>query len=188
MANAFMKEWLLLQLQKLGLPCPFEKKEEPPVVVKQTLQEAGYCADIPTDDIPVAYLPGVIRLDKESWLRCLTVEASFSAGVEDGDLVCPVATNTSQEFRQNIADVGDAIWKPFNSGAGTVPTGDVKVWGFAYKHIGRVMLGPAVFHQSFAFRTGDLVYAGESGKLTTSKNDLFVGVCVAPGTILIKQF
>ena len=84
--------------------------------------------------------------------------------------------------------MGDAIWKPVNSGAGTVPTGDVQVWGFAYKHIGRVMLGPVVFHQSFAFRTGDLVYAGESGKLTTSKNDLFVGVCVAPGTILIKQF
>lgn len=189
MANPFMKEWLLLQLQKLGLPCPFGKeKEEPPIVVRQTLQEAGYCADIPTDDIPVAHLPGMIRLDKESWLHCLTVEASFSSAVEDGDLVVPIATNLSQEFTQNIASVGDAIWKPVNSGAGTTPSGDIKVWGIAYKHIGRVILGPAVFHQSFAYKTGDLLYAGDSGKLTTTTNNLFVGACVAPGTILLKQF
>ena len=188
MANAFMREWMLLQLQKLGIACFGKKQEEQPTVVTQTLQESGFCPDIPTDDIPVAYLPGMLRLDKTSWLHCLSVEASFSSAVEDGDLVVPVATNLSQEFTQNIASVGDAIWKPVNSGAGTTPSGDIKVWGIVYKHIGRVILGPAVFHQSFAYKTGDLLYAGDSGKLTTTTNNLFVGACVAPGTILLKQF
>lgn len=189
MANSYMREWLLLQLQKLGLPCPTRAQqiEELQPTVQRTLQETGYCPQIPTDDIPVAYLPGMLRLDKASWLNCLTVEADFSANVEDGDLVLPIATNTSAEFRQNIAKVADAVWKPVNSGAGTTP-GKIKVWGIAYKHIGRVLFGPVVFHQSFAFPTGTLVYAGNSGKLTKTANDYLVGACVAPGSILIKQF
>lgn len=189
MASIFMKEWLLLQLQKLGISCSVREQQSEAFqpVVQRTLQEAGFCPQVPTDDIPVAYLPGMLRLDKESWLNCLTVEASFSSNVEDGDLVLPIATSTSAEFSQNVAKVSDAVWKPVNSGAGTTP-GKVRVWGVAYKHIGRVLIGPVVFHQSFAFPTGTLVYAGNNGKLTKDVNDYFVGACIAPGSILIKQF
>lgn len=185
MASAFMKEWLLLQQEYLGLTCVTKGADGEPVVdVKQTLREAGYSTAVPTDDIPVAYLPGMLRLDKESWLNCVSVEASFSNTVEDGDLVCPVRADTTQ----GLMGGHDAIWKSVRSGAGTTPSGTQHLWGFAYKHVGRVLLGPAVFYQSFTFPTGTFVYADTNGKLTSVANEYLVGVCVAPGTILIKHF
>lgn len=77
MATSFLKEYLLSQLCKLGInPCP-TKEEEKPVVVKQTLVEAGYCPHIPTDNVPIAFLPAMLRLDKQSWLNALSIEANF---------------------------------------------------------------------------------------------------------------
>lgn len=177
MASAFLKELLLAQLEKVGLrTC--EHKPSPPPVVQQALNEAGFCAEIPTNDIPVSALPGMLRLDKSSWLSCVSVEATFAPEVEDGDLVCPTLRTQSGEFNQNVAELGDAIWNHYKSSA--------VLKGIAYVHVGRVLFGPLVKHPSFTFRTGDQLFAAQGGKLTTVKNDNFVGLCVAPGSILLK--
>ena len=177
MASAFLKELLLTQLEKVGLRCGGHRPPPPPVV-QQTLNEAGFCAEIPTNDIPVSALPGMLRLDKSSWLSCVSIEASFAPEVEDGDLVCPTLRTPSDEFRQNVAELGDAVWGHYKNSA--------TLKGIAYVHIGRVLFGPLVKHPSFTFRTGDQLFAAKGGKLTTEKNDNFVGLCVAPGSILLK--
>ena len=187
MATSYLKEYLLSQLCKLGIDWPPPKEEEKPVVVQQTLTEAGYTPLLPTDEIPVALLPGMLRLDKQSWLNALSIEATFSSDVEDGDLVYPVAAGVSGEFISNIAELRDAVWKPVNQVSGTASTDEdsPRIWGIAYKHVGRVMFGPVVFHQRFAFKTGDILYVGDSGEITTSNEGAVLGVCLAPGSIFI---
>lgn len=187
MATSYLKEYLLSQLCKLGIDWPPPKEEEKPVVVQQTLTEAGYTPLLPTDEIPVALLPGMLRLDKQSWLNALSIEATFSSDVEDGDLVYPVAAGVSGEFISNIAELRDAVWKPVNQVSGTASTDEdsPSIWGIAYKHVGRVMFGPVVFHQRFAFKTGDILYVGDSGKITTNNEGAVLGVCLAPGSIFI---
>lgn len=187
MATSFLKEYLLTQLCKLGIEWPPKKEEEKPIKVQQAIAEAGYCPNIPTDDIPVALIPGMLRLDKQSWLNALSIEASFSTDVEDGDLVYPVAINVSGDFISNIAELRDAVWKPVNQISGTASNDDSqpRIWGIAYKHIGRVMFGPIVFHQRFAFKTGDILYVGESGEITTENVGAVLGICLAPGSIFI---
>ena len=188
MSTSFLKEYLLSQLCRLGIDLPCKKQEEEkPVVVRQTLDEAGYCEHIPTDDIPVALIPGMLRLDKRSWLNALSIEATLSPEVEDGDLVYPVSTNASSEFISNIAALRDAVWKPVNAVANTASTSEdsPRIWGIAYRHIGRVMFGPVVFHRRFSFKTGDLLYVGEDGAITTENVGMVLGVCLAPGSIFI---
>lgn len=187
MATSYLKEYLLSQLCKLGIDWPPPKEEEKPVVVQQTITEAGYTPLIPTDDIPVALLPGMLRLDKQSWLNALSIEATFSSDVEDGDLVYPVAAGVSGEFISNIAELRDAVWKPVNQVSRTASTDEdsPRIWGIAYKHVGRVMFGPVVFHQRFAFKTGDILYVGNGGEITTSNEGAVLGVCLAPGSIFI---
>lgn len=187
MATSYLKEYLLSQLCKLGIDWPPPKEEEKPVVVQQTLTEAGYTPLLPTDEIPVALLPGMLRLDKQSWLNALSIEATFSSDVEDGDLVYPVAAGVSGEFISNIAELRDAVWKPVNQVSGTASTDEdsPRIWGIAYKHVGRVMFGPVVFHQRFAFKTGDILYVGDSGEITTNNEGAVLGVCLAPGSIFI---
>lgn len=187
MATSYLKEYLLSQLCKLGIDWPPPKEEEKPVVVQQTLTEAGYTPLLPTDEIPVALLPGMLRLDKQSWLNALSIEATFSSDVEDGDLVYPVAAGVSGEFISNIAELRDAVWKPVNQVSGTASKDEdsPRIWGIAYKHVGRVMFGPVVFHQRFAFKTGDILYVGDSGEITTNNEGAVLGVCLAPGSIFI---
>lgn len=187
MATSYLKEYLLSQLCKLGIDWPPPKEEEKPVVVQQTLTEAGYTPLLPTDEIPVALLPGMLRLDKQSWLNALSIEATFSSDVEDGDLVYPVAAGVSGEFISNIAELRDAVWKPVNQVSGTASTDEnsPRIWGIAYKHVGRVMFGPVVFHQRFAFKTGDILYVGNSGEITTNNEGAVLGICLAPGSIFI---
>lgn len=188
MSTSFLKEYLLSQLCRLGIDLPCKKQEEEkPVVVRQTLDEAGYCEHIPTDDIPVALIPGMLRLDKRSWLNALSIEATLSPEVEDGDLVYPVSTNASSEFISNIAALRDAVWKPVNAVANTASTSEdsPRIWGIAYRHIGRVMFGPVVFHRRFSFKTGDLLYVGEDGAITTENIGMVLGICLAPGSIFI---
>lgn len=187
MATSYLKEYLLSQLCKLGIDWPPPKEEEKPVVVQQTLTEAGYTPLLPTDEIPVALLPGMLRLDKQSWLNALSIEATFSSDVEDGDLVYPVAAGVSGEFISNIAELRDAVWKPVNQVSGTASTDEdsPRIWGIAYKHVGRVMFGPVVFHQRFAFKTGDILYVGDGGEITTTNEGAVLGVCLAPGSIFI---
>lgn len=187
MATSYLKEYLLSQLCKLGIDWPPPKEEEKPVVVQQTITEAGYTPLLPTDEIPVALLPGMLRLDKQSWLNALSIEATFSSDVEDGDLVYPVAAGVSGEFISNIAELRDAVWKPVNQVSGTASTDEdsPRIWGIAYKHVGRVMFGPVVFHQRFAFKTGDILYVGNSGKITNNNEGAVLGICLAPGSIFI---
>lgn len=187
MATSYLKEYLLSQLCKLGIDWPPPKEEEKPVVVQQTLTEAGYTPLLPTDEIPVALLPGMLRLDKQSWLNALSIEATFASDVEDGDLVYPVAAGVSGEFISNIAELRDAVWKPVNQVSGTASTDEnsPRIWGIAYKHVGRVMFGPVVFHQRFAFKTGDILYVGNSGEITTNNEGAVLGICLAPGSIFI---
>lgn len=187
MATSYLKEYLLSQLCKLGIDWPPPKEEEKPVVVQQTLTEAGYTPLLPTDEIPVALLPGMLRLDKQSWLNALSIEATFSSDVEDGDLVYPVAVGVSGEFISNIAELRDAVWKPVNQVSGTASTDEdsPRIWGIAYKHVGRVMFGPVVFHQRFAFKTGDILYVGDGGEITPNNEGAVLGVCLAPGSIFI---
>lgn len=187
MATSYLKEYLLSQLCKLGIDWPPPKEEEKPVVVQQTLTEAGYTPLLPTDEIPVALLPGMLRLDKQSWLNALSIEATFSSDVEDGDLVYPAAAGVSGEFISNIAELRDAVWKPVNQVSGTASKDEdsPRIWGIAYKHVGRVMFGPVVFHQRFAFKTGDILYVGDSGEITTNNEGAVLGVCLAPGSIFI---
>lgn len=170
MASLFLKEYLLSQLCRLGIKWPPKEENKKPVV-EQTLKEAGFSSRIPTDDIPVALIPGVIRLDKESWLSCVSVEAAFSADVEDGMLVT----------------VDKGIWKPVNQVQNSEKDKTAHYWGIAYTQVGRVMLGPVVFHKKFSYVAGTMLYAGDAGTLTDVENEVFVGVCVAPGTIMLKQ-
>lgn len=187
MATSYLKEYLLSQLCKLGIDWPPAKEEEKPVVVQQTITEAGYTPLLPTDEIPVALLPGMLRLDKQSWLNAMSIEATFSSDVEDGDLVYPVAAGVSGEFISNVAELRDAVWKPVNQVSGTASTDEnsPRIWGIAYKHVGRVMFGPVVFHQRFAFKTGDILYVGDGGEITTSNEGAVLGICLAPGSIFI---
>lgn len=187
MATSFLKEYLLSQLCKLGInPCP-TKEEEKPVVVKQTLVEAGYCPHIPTDNVPIAFLPAMLRLDKQSWLNALSIEANFSTDVEDGDLVCPRSVNNSKDFISNIAELRDSVWVPVNRVDNTASTDEdtPRIWGIAYKHVGRVMFGPLVFHHRFSFKTGDILYVGESGSIVKDNTGVVLGICLAPGSIFI---
>lgn len=185
MADIFIREFLMSQLCSAGIPMP-DKIKDAPVEIKRTLKTAGYCTDIPTNEIPLAYLPGMLRLDKESWLSCLSVDVAFSADVEDGDLVRPVSSECLREF-SNVACANDAVWEPVNRVMGATKGDMPKLWGIAYKHVGRVMLGPVVFHHRFAFSTGDILFAGESGTLTTEDTGTIAGVCVAPGSVFIEM-
>lgn len=142
--------------------------------------EVGFSPLIPPDDVPIALLPAMMRLDKASWVSCVSVAASFAAGVQDGHVVYPVR-NTAGATVTNIASVGDVTWNILNEvGATGIPP----ILGIAYREIGRVMAGPIVRHSSFKFSTGDLVYV-QNGRLTTTPTGRVIGVCFSPEAVML---
>ena len=177
--NAYLEELLLYQL---GISRP-KKRVERPVEVEKAIDAAGYCSYIPTDNTPVSQLPGMIRLSKEAWLRNISVEASFRSDVEDGMLVTPVANTVSDLYSENLAQRRDVTWIPFNKVKNT--DSYPQLFGIAYKYSGRVVFGPLVFHRDYAFNTGTLIYAGDSGKIVT-EGEFLIGICPAPGYIILS--
>lgn len=150
----------------------------------------GFVPQLPRNNTPVSKLPEAIRSGKQAFLSCISVRAVFSSDVEDGDLVRPVAIDNSDVYLETVTQLADAMWVPVNrvEASETDEAGEPPVpafWGIAYKNIGRVLLGPAVAHPKFKFKTGDTLYAATGGKLTTENTGMLVGFCLAPGKIYI---
>lgn len=150
----------------------------------------GFVPQLPRNNTPVSKLPEAIRSGKQAFLSCVSVRAIFSSDVEDGDLVRPVAVDNSDIYLETVTQLADAVWVPVNrvEASETDEAGEPPVpafWGIAYKNIGRVLLGPAVAHPKFRFKTGDTLYAATGGKLTTENTGMLVGFCLAPGKIYI---
>lgn len=150
----------------------------------------GFVPQLPRNNTPVSKLPEAIRSGKQAFLSCVSVRAVFSSDVEDGDLVRPVAIDNSDVYLETVTQLADAMWVPVNrvEASETDEAGEPPVpafWGIAYKNIGRVLLGPAVAHPKFKFKTGDTLYAATGGKLTTENTGMLVGFCLAPGKIYI---
>lgn len=147
----------------------------------------GFNEFVPSDRIPVSGLPDAIRDQKSAWLNTISVRAVFSAEVEDGDLVVPVVRDNANEWYHP-----DTVWVPALSPDAIMEAEDEtgltykpKFYGMAYKAINRVMLGPLVYHPSYKFRAGDILYATENGKMTTEQTEVFVGACLSPGYVLL---
>lgn len=147
----------------------------------------GFNEFIPSDHIPVAGLPDAIRDQKSAWLNTISVRAVFSAEVEDGDLVVPVVRDDVNDWYHP-----DTVWVPalgpdavMHAETETGATYQPKFYGMAYKGINRVMLGPLVYHPTYKFRAGDILYATANGKMTTEQTEVFVGACLAPGYVLL---
>lgn len=147
----------------------------------------GFNEFLPSDHIPVAGLPDAIRDQKSAWLNTISVRAVFSAEVEDGDLVVPVVRDETNDWYHP-----DTVWVPalgpdavMHAETETSATYQPKFYGMAYKGINRVMLGPLVYHPTYKFRAGDILYATANGKMTTEQTEVFVGACLAPGYVLL---
>lgn len=134
--------------------------------------EAGFSTAIPSDDIPVAGLPAMIRLAKQSWLDMAGVRATFAAEVEDGDIVCP----------------SGSLWEKCVPEDGEITS----VFGVAFRPVGMVVFGPVVRHAAFSgYAAGEKLYLDAEGALLASGEDpdgaALVGVCVGRGSALLKQ-
>lgn len=147
----------------------------------------GFNEFLPSDHIPVAGLPDAIRDQKSAWLNTISVRAVFSAEVEDGDLVVPVVRDETNDWYHP-----DTVWVPALGPAAVMQaenesdaTYQPKFYGMAYKGLNRVMLGPLVYHPTYKFRAGDILYATANGKMTTEQTEVFVGACLAPGYVLL---
>ena len=147
----------------------------------------GFNEFLPSDHIPVAGLPDAIREQKSAWLNTISVRAVFSAEVEDGDLVVPVVRDGTNDWYHP-----DTVWVPalspdavMQAETETDVTYQPKFYGMAYKSLNRVMLGPLVYHPTYKFRAGDILYATANGKMTTDQTEVFVGACLAPGYVLL---
>lgn len=147
----------------------------------------GFNEFLPSDHIPVAGLPDAIRDQKSAWLNTISVRAIFSAEVEDGDLVVPVVRDETNDWYHPdtvwVPALGpDAVMRAENEADNVYQP---KFYGMAYKGINRVMLGPLVYHPTYKFRAGDVLYATANGKMTTEQTEVFVGACLAPGYVLL---
>lgn len=162
------------------------------------LEQTAYTDMLPDDDIPVALLPGMLRLSKKGWLRCHSVTGVFSADVEDGMIVVPAARPESEAWKAHIALRHDCIWVPANQldkeekEIQATKIENAHIYGVAYKDIGRIMFGPIVYHPSFQFETGQLLYLGTFGKIvqdSTAKDgsrNLLLGACVGSGSVYFE--
>lgn len=166
----------------------------------------GFDLEVPYDGTAVSDLANSIREAKTAFSSLLSVPAVFACDVEDGDIVIPLpcacddddACNELMETLARLKKLPDAIWVPaFRDtsdsaisayAAVDVTNYDPPFYGVAYKHIGRVMVGPVVVHPRFRFHTGDKVYADKNGDLTIEKGDSMVGVCLAPGAVYLLQY
>lgn len=166
----------------------------------------GFNPEYPEEGSVVSNLAYSIREAKRALNSVVSVPAVFSCDVEDGDIVIPLPCGDScdvncDELLKTLRDLGqipDAIWVPAfrtstDSQVSTLSavdptTYDPPFYGVAYTKFKRVMVGPVVAHPRFKFHTGDKIYAGEDGDLTTTTNDHMVGVCLAPGSIFLSQY
>lgn len=166
----------------------------------------GFNPDVPESGTVVSNLAQALREAKVAYNSVVSVPAVFSCDVEDGDIVIPLPCGDScdvncDELLKTLRDLGqipDAIWVPafrttIDSQVSTLSavdptTYDPPFYGVAYTKLKRVMVGPVVAHPRFKFHTGDKIYAGEDGDLTTTTNEHMVGVCLAPGSIFLSQY
>lgn len=166
----------------------------------------GFNPEYPEEGSVVSNLAYSIREAKRALNSVVSVPAVFSCDVEDGDIVIPLPCSDScdvncDELLKTLRDLGqipDAIWVPAfrtstDSQVSTLSavdptTYDPPFYGVAYTKFKRVMVGPVVAHPRFRFHTGDKIYAGEDGDLTTITNEHMVGVCLAPGSVYLLQY
>lgn len=166
----------------------------------------GFNPEYPEEGSVVSNLAYSIREAKRALNSVVSVPAVFSCDVEDGDIVIPLPCGDScdvncDELLKTLRDLGqipDAIWVPAfrtstDSQVSTLSvvdptTYDPPFYGVAYTKFKRVMVGPVVAHPRFKFHTGDKIYAGKDGDLTTTANEHMVGVCLAPGSIFLSQY
>lgn len=166
----------------------------------------GFNPEYPEEGSVISNLAYSIREAKRALNSVVSVPAVFSCDVEDGDIVIPLPCGDScdvncDELLKTLRDLGqipDAIWVPaFRTSidsqvsilsAVDPTTYDPPFYGVAYTGIKRVMVGPVVVHPRFKFHTGDKIYAGSDGDLTTTANEHMVGVCLAPGAIFLSQY
>ena len=166
----------------------------------------GFNPEYPEEGSVVSNLAYSIREAKRALNSVVSVPAVFSCDVEDGDIVIPLPCGDScdancDELLKTLRDLGqipDAIWVPAfrtstDSQVSTLSavdptTYDPPFYGVAYTKFKRVMVGPVVAHPRFKFHTGDKIYAGKDGDLTTTTNEHMVGVCLAPGAIFLSQY
>ena len=166
----------------------------------------GFNPEYPEEGSVVSNLAYSIREAKRALNSVVSVPAVFSCDVEDGDIAIPLPCGDScdvncDELLKTLRDLGqipDAIWVPAfrtstDSQVSTLSavdptTYDPPFYGVAYTRLKRVMVGPVVAHPRFKFHTGDKIYAGKDGDLTTTPNDHMVGVCLAPGSVYLNQY
>lgn len=166
----------------------------------------GFNPDVPESGTAVSNFAQALREAKVAYNSVVSVPAVFSCDVEDGDIVIPLPCGDScdvncDELLKTLRDLGripDAIWVPAfrtstDSQVSTLSavdptTYDPPFYGVAYTKFKRVMVGPVVAHPRFKFHTGDKIYAGKDGDLTTTTNEHMVGVCLAPGSIFLSQY
>lgn len=166
----------------------------------------GFNPDVPESGTAVSNLAQALREAKVAYNSVVSVPAVFSCDVEDGDIVIPLPCGDScdvncDELLKTLRDLGqipDAIWVPAfrtstDSQVSTLSavdptTYDPPFYGVAYTKLKRVMVGPVVAHPRYKFHTGDKIYAGTDGDLTTTENGSMIGVCLAPGSIFLLQY
>lgn len=165
----------------------------------------GFNVEVPEEGTVMSNLAHSVREAKMALNSVVSVPAVFACDVEDGDIVIPLPCEDNcnincDELLKTLRDLGqipDAIWIPaFRTSTDTQisilsavdpTTYDPPFYGVAYTGIKRVMVGPVVVHPRFKFHTGDKIYAGSDGDLTTTANEHMVGVCLAPGAIFLSQ-
>lgn len=166
----------------------------------------GFNVEVPEEGTVMSNLAHSVREAKMALNSVVSVPAVFACDVEDGDIVIPLPCEDNcnincDELLKTLRDLGqipDAIWIPaFRTSTDTQistlssvdpTTYDLPFYGVAYTGIKRVMVGPVVAHPRFKFHTGDKIYAGEDGDLTTATNEHMIGVCLAPGAIFLSQY
>lgn len=166
----------------------------------------GFDVEVPEEGTAISNLASAMRETKMALNSVVSVPATFACDVEDGDIVIPLpcednCNDNCDELLKTLRDLGqipDAVWIPaFRSStdksvsalsAIDVTDYEPPFMGVAYKEIGRVMVGPVVAHPRYKFHTGDKIYAGTDGDLTTTENGSMIGVCLAPGSIFLLQY
>lgn len=166
----------------------------------------GFNVEVPEEGTVMSNLAHSVREAKMALNSVVSVPAVFACDVEDGDIVIPLPCEDTcnvncDELLKTLRDlqqIPDAIWIPAfrtstDSQISTLSavdptTYDPPFYGVAYTGIKRVMVGPVVVHPRFKFHTGDKIYAGTDGDLTTTANEHMVGVCLAPGAIFLSQY
>lgn len=166
----------------------------------------GFNVEVPEEGTVMSNLAHSVREAKMALNSVVSVPAVFACDVEDGDIVIPLPCEDNcnincDELLKTLRDLGqipDAIWIPaFRTSTDTQistlsavdpTTYDPPFYGVAYTKLKRVMVGPVVVHPRFKFHTGDKIYAGSDGDLTTTANEHMVGVCLAPGAVFLSQY